>query len=167
MPHPLLYDCAHVSPVCLISLAMAPKRRTVKAQPFGTSNSMHQPPDQRTVGLHWPVSMWNYYSRQSEEPPRDTVRRRRSLPPTAPSRMQREAPPRLSQMPTQPMEWTPRSTYGRRSHPDYVTPIIPTRGTAETQPGDDAACATDNWTKPSNWGVIPSTSSVGPVLNKK
>ena len=54
--------------------------------------------------------MCHCHNRQREEQYHGTVRRRHSPAPSTPSRTQRENPPRLSQTPTQPMEWTPTST---------------------------------------------------------
>ena len=94
---------------------MAPKRRTGEALPRGAHNAMHSPPSQRAVGSPQALTPVDGFD---VELPRSPVRgaatrhsQEATQPaPSTPAPMQQGTPPRLSQMPTQPMEWTPTST---------------------------------------------------------
>ena len=108
-----LCDCAHFSTACEVSFVMA-KRRTVEAQPRSAPNQMHSPPDQRAVGSPQALAPLAGFDvalpqsptrgavpRHSQETTQSAVR--------TPSRRQSKTPPRFSQLPTQPMDWTPTS----------------------------------------------------------
>ena len=142
-----LCDCAHFTPVCLVSFAMVPKRRTEKAHPYGASNSMHSPPDQRAVGSPQALTPLAGFDVELPQSPARGAASRHSQEatqpaPSTPSRTQRETPPRLSQRTTQPMEWTPALTKG-----DGATCKTPPRHSQEiTQPAPPP-----NLTKPGNW----------------
>ena len=110
---------------------MAPKRRMEEAHPRGASIPMHSPPDQRTVGSpqaltplagfdvalpHSPAR--RAVSRHSQEMTQPAL--------STPSRRQSETPPRFSQLPTQPMDWTPTS-----AKDDGITGTTPPRHSQE------------------------------------
>ena len=93
---------------------MMAKRRTVEAQPRSAPNQMHSPPDQRAVGSPQALAPLAGFDvalpqsptrgavpRHSQETTQSAVR--------TPSRRQSKTPPRFSQLPTQPMDWTPTS----------------------------------------------------------
>ena len=109
--HPVhVCDYAHFSPDFLVSFAMA-KRRTEDAQPRGASKPMQPPPDQRAVGSPHTLAPLNGIEVGLPLSPTRAAAARHSQEatqpaPNSPAPMQQDTPPRLSQRPTQPMEFT-------------------------------------------------------------
>ena len=91
------------------------KRRTEGTPPRGAPRPMQSPPDQQAVDSAQVLTPRDGSNVGLPQTPARGAARRHSQEATqparsTPSRKQRETPPRLCQMQTQPMEWTPTST---------------------------------------------------------